>query len=262
MLEELREFFIAVHQLCSAAHHATVSPVLVLLPEVALNRIAYTAVFAKNIDKLALKGVHRRLRVVVAVLDIAAEVEVTAGRLVDQARRVYLASKLDDLTGVELAPGLVERHPNHYALEALEGLDYFTPLLVVIVLPFLRDNAVGSAEETVHRPLVGLAGNNIGIPGSFREPFGGNVTNARHILPNQHSFHVSVVVPSCGLNLDVLAYHIVAPFSGLDDVEAESLIGRSGIESVRPPSLIERSELEQLLAVERHTLVVALVPAN
>ena len=198
----------------------------------------------------------------VAVLDVSAEVEVAAGRLVHKASRIKLAGKFHNLRSVELSPRLVERNPDNYALETLESLDDLFPLLVVIVLPFLRDNAVGSAEETVHRPLVGLAGNNIGIPGSFREPFGGNVTNARHILPNQHSFHVSVVVPSCGLNLDVLAYHIVAPFSGLDDVEAESLIGRSGIESVRPPSLIERSELEQLLAVERHTLVVALVPAN
>ena len=226
-----------------------------------LNRIAYTAVFAKNIDKLALKGVHRRLRVVVAVLDIAAEVEVTAGRLVHKAGRIKLAGKFHNLRSVELSPRLVERNPDNYALETLESLDDLFPLLVIIVFPFLRYVTVSTANETVVRPLVGLALDNVGITGARREPLAGNITYARHILPNQHSFNVSVVVPSCRLYLDVLAYHIVAPFSGLDDVEAESLIGRSGIESVRPPALVKRSELEQLLAIESHTLVVSLVLA-
>ena len=57
-------------------------------------------------------------------------------------------------------------------------------------------------------------------------------------------------VPACWLNLDVLAYHIVAQLLGLDDVERQRLVGWGGVETVGPVALVECSELEVVLVVE------------
>ena len=84
-----------------------------------------------------------------AVLDVSAESEVSAGGRVDQSGRILLTGEIDYLAGVELAPALVERHPYDYALEALQRIDYFRPLLVIIVFPLLRYDAVGAAHKAV-----------------------------------------------------------------------------------------------------------------
>jgi len=71
-----------------------------------------------------------------------------------------------------------------------------------------------------------------------------------HVLPYDHAGLVAVVVPAGGLDLHVLADHVVAQLLGLDDVECERLVGRGRVEAVGPPALVERTELEQRLVVE------------
>ena len=149
VLEQFGELFVTVHQVLLIVHYLAVAPVAVLQPEVALHRVANASVLAEHIHKLALHGVHCRLRIVMAVLDVSAESEVAAGGRVDQSGRVLLTGEIDHLAGVELAPALVERHPYDYALEALQRIDYFRPLLVIIVFPLLRHVAVGAAHKAV-----------------------------------------------------------------------------------------------------------------
>ena len=55
------------------------------------------------------------------------------------------------------------------------------------------------------------------------------ITNGWHILPNQHSEAVAIVVPARRLHLYMLSYHIEAQFFGFLYIEGHSLGSRSGI---------------------------------
>ena len=81
----------------------------------------------------------------------------------------------------------------------------------------------------------------------------------RHILPDEHTEPVAMVVPAQRLDLDMLAQHIEAHRLGGADIVDKRLIRRCGIESVRPVALIKQTVLEVWLVIQeqpRHSVFV------
>ena len=149
MLQQLSILRILLQKLVSTALDGTVAPVLVLLPEMSRHRISDSSIFSEDVHELAFHGVHGRLRIMMAVLDVSAEREIASGSLVDEPGRVKIPRIVHNFLRVELAPCLIERNPYHDALESFQGIYDLCPLLVIIVLPFLGNHAVRTAEEAV-----------------------------------------------------------------------------------------------------------------
>ena len=100
--------------------------------------------------------------------------------------------------------------------------------------------AVAAAEEPVGRiPQVNVrhqgGGDDQGVIASAA---------AGHILPDQHTVAVAMVVPAQGLHLDVFAQHVEAHGLGGADVIDHGLVRRGGIKPVGPIALIQQAVVE------------------
>src|SRR5690606_29906433 len=71
-----------------------------------------------------------------------------------------------------------------------------------------------------------------------------------HVLPDEHSEPVAVVIEPRGFDLHVLAKHIEAELLRHFNVVSECFIGRRRVETIGPPTLIEWAEHEDRLAIE------------
>ena len=156
---------------------------------------------------------------------------VAAAGGVDQARRIVSLRPLYDFLGLELSPALVEGNPYADRGGRVEVVDDLFPLLAEVGLRFCRPVLLLAREIVVHLPLRAAVA-------------------AGHVLPYDHAEFVAVVVPACGLDLYVFAYHVVTQILGLDDVECQRLVRGGCIEAVGPPALIQRAELEYRLVVQ------------
>ena len=173
-----------------------------------------------------------------AVKDVSGVAGVAARCRVDEAGIVAGSGELHGLFRIKLGPGLVERHPYQNAGVLFElGYD-FSPFLVICSLCGFCERIIPAC---VVAPFAPLAAGKIG-------------RNRGHILPYGNPQAVTVVVPACRLNLDVLADHVVAKVPGLDYVIFEGLVRGGGIEAVWPPALVQRAKLEIRLSVEPKAL--------
>ena len=221
-----------------------ISPVLVGLPEVALNREADATILTQHIDHGLVPHPESGIRVMVVVQDVSDTLfPVSTGRLVDKTGGIGLLREGNDILGVELAPGLVERHPDGDALELLELVQDLSPLLVIIGLGLGGCRPVFTFSIIIHAPSLAHG-------------------EGRHVLPHDHSELVAVIIPAVGLDLDVLADHVEAEILGLLNIKLESLIGRGGVKPVGPPSLVEGAKLEDSIAVQTHKKGVAVLPVG
>ena len=85
---------------------------------------------------------------------------------------------------------------------------------------------------------------------------------AGHVLPNQQAQLVAPVIPTGGLDLEVLAHAVKTMLLHRFDVPAQCLVGRRGVDAVRPESLVQRADLEDELAVEHRAGDALLVLAQ
>ncbi|MNN21480.1 hypothetical protein D3C81_1348010 [compost metagenome] len=65
-----------------------------------------------------------------------------------------------------------------------------------------------------------------------------------HVLPDNHTQTIAMIIPSCRLNLDMLPNHVEAKLFSDFNIIDESFIGRCGIQAVRPISLIKNTVLK------------------
>ena len=191
------------------------------------------------------------LEIHVQAAHIAEALVVPAAGRVDRARLIY---GLDDLHGrlaVKLAPALVERYPHGDARVVVERGDHVAQL----VQKRLARRHVRAAEEGI--PAV------VEVPA--RHERGGDdervvaFAAAGHILPDEHTQPVAVIVPAVALDLDVLAQHVEAHVLGQLDVIDERVVARRGVEPVRPVALIEQAVVKIRLAVEKQAAHAVLV---
>ena len=192
---------------------------------------AYAAILAKDGGPLGVVEVKLGLRIVVQVQHVAAGVVVAPAGRIHQPGGVVLLGPGSDFRGLELPPGLVERHPRADARIVVEGVHDFPPLL-----------AVGGFGE-VRAPQV-----------SAREilavlPFRVSVA-AGHVLPHDDAQLVAIRVPARGFHLDVLTNHVEAQFLCLLYVKQQGLVGGGRVEPVGPPALVERAGLEERFVVQ------------
>ena len=75
--------------------------------------------------------------------------------------------------------------------------------------------------------------------------------HARHVLPDEDPEPVGPVVPAIGLDLDVLAQHVVAESLGRIDVEPDRGVGRRRVEAVGPVALVQRPDSNTNLPLSR-----------
>ena len=195
---------------------------------------ADTTILAQYVYTHRIEQVHRRARVIMQIQDIAARTEITATGRIHQTGRIICFCPLGSLLGIELAPSLVEGHPYYYARIRDAQVHDLLPLLVIITDRLLGTLLVGSTVIRMRRPLV-------------------THVAARHILPNQHTFLIAMIVPAGRLYLHVLADHVEAPRFRLHDIIQQRLVRGSRVKPVGPPALIQRAVLEQVLVVQAHT---------
>ena len=220
-----------------------VAPVLVFLPEVSLYGIADTAILTKDIDEFSFVGVHGRLGIVVAILYVTHVVVVASGCSVNQTGGILLTGEFYDLFCVKLSPCFVKRNPYNDALEGVEGFHDFFPFFVEVVFASLRDVAVCSADKAVACPFVLCGFSDFFC--ACRIDSAGVVSDTRHILPYHNAFNITIIIPACGLYLDVFANHVETKIFGLDDIKSQCLVSRSCVKSVGPPALIQWANLEE-----------------
>ena len=188
----------------------------------------------------------RRTVVVVQVDDVAyALIVIAAAGSVDDTGIIDRTRKVNNLRGLELSPALVERCPYHDRRAVVMLFNDFLPLIL---------------ESLLHGSGV-FAG--IGAPFTC-DPGLIAATQSGHVLPNEDSKAVAVVVPACRLHFHVLANHVKAPVLGLLHIIDQCLVSGSGIETVGPIALVKESEVEHVAVVQLHTpfTVVQLVHGN
>ena len=185
---------------------------------------------------------------------IGAEVDVQALQLPDLLI-VPAAGVVDDARGVEpvgifccrsrvkLPPAFIEQHPGADTRAAVELRDQFGQLGIVA----RPRNGVGAGKFFVVVVLVMDAGDERGGDGQQA------VVPAAvdHVLPDQHTEPVAVIVPAHGLDFDVLAQHVKAHVLHELKIKDHCLVRRRGVKPVRPVALIEHAVLVIRLAVEK-----------
>ena len=80
-----------------------------------------------------------------------------------------------------------------------------------------------------------------------------------HVLPDEHTAAVTVIVPAQGFDLDMLAKHVEAHGFGGGDVVYHRLVRRRGVQPVGPVALIEQAVMEVRLVIQkqaRHAVLV------
>ena len=82
---------------------------------------------------------------------------------------------------------------------------------------------------------------------------------ADHILPDNHSESVAVVIPAVRLNLDVLPEHIEAEALHCFNIVNHCLVARCGKTAVAPIALVKKSFLEIRLVVEEQPCVAVML---
>ncbi len=70
-----------------------------------------------------------------------------------------------------------------------------------------------------------------------------------HILTDNHTQPVTVIIPAGTFHLDVLAQHIKAQFFHGTDVIEQGFVGRGSVQSVRPVTLIQNTHQEIRLMI-------------
>ena len=161
--------------------------------------------------------------------------------MVDEPRLVQAAHQLQHLFGVELAPALVENHPQSDAGAVIKLLYHVGQLRAKLLPRLLVSPPKEGVELVAQMPSSDQRG---------RDDKGTVVPAAAgHILPDQHAEPVTVVIPAQGLHLDVLAQHVEAAVFGRLNVKDQGLVRRRGVEPVRPVALVQQAVLEIGLAV-------------
>ena len=100
------------------------------------------------------------------VVDVADREIVPAAGAVDEPRGVVLLRPFGDVDRVELAPALVERHPDDDRREVHQRVDHR--------LPLVRNLSADSCERSISSPLW--------MPSGLQ---GGVLVAAGHVLPDE-----------------------------------------------------------------------------
>ena len=207
-----------------------------------LHRIGISAEFRED-DAAAffVRLIAVVVKIHVPALYLAYALVVPTAGVVYGPRRVYLQDGRDVLLSVELAPAFVEGDPHGYTWAVIQLRDHLAQLLRELRAPALVPSAESAVFVVLHVPARQQRGRDdcrIIAPAAVR-----------HVLPDQHTEFVAVVVPAQGLDLHVLPEHVEAHGLRRLYVEAEGLIARRGIQSVRPPALVQQAVVEIGLAV-------------
>ena len=163
----------------------------------------------------------------VRVLEITAPGIEPSARAVDEAGLIQVLHDLGDTRGVVLPPAFVEDDPDDDGGDVVMLLDHFGELQFMLVGKLL-----GLGHAVMAR--IGILARGA----------------ARHVLPDKQSELVGPIVPSCRLDLDVLAGHVESELLGHLDVELQRLVGRRRVDAVGPIPLVERSRHVDRLVVE------------
>ena len=78
---------------------------------------------------------------------------------------------------------------------------------------------------------------------------------AEHILPDDHTQPVAMVVPAEGFHLDMLTQNVEAQLLAAEDIENQRLVAGCGHQAVGPVALIQQAVMEDRLVIERKDLV-------
>ena len=85
---------------------------------------------------------------------------------------------------------------------------------------------------------------------------------ADHVLPDEHTEPVTVVVPAQRLHFYVLTQHVEAKALHGGDVVNHRIVGGGSVESVGPITLVEHAAVEQRLSVEHEAHNAVLIRQN
>ena len=200
------------------------------VPQVLGDRPADAAVLADDDGAVGL--VHRRqgdLLVGVEVVHVAHILVEPARRGVDPAAGVDAPDPAVERGGLVLAPALVVDHPHDDARVVVEPPDHPPQLeLVLLAAGGQPDRLAGVLALVPQRPVEARG----------------------HVLPDEDSQAVAMVVIPVGLDLDVLAEHVEAGLLEPAQLPRHGLVGGGRQQAVGPPALVERPVLEDRLAVE------------
>src|SRR5664280_104518 len=145
--------------------------------------------------------------------------------MVDQPGRVLLPDLVSRGGCVKLPPAFVERHPAGNAGLSSQVIYHLSQL---IQKTSARSALLASQLASTTAPVVAHMYAHEGeksqphlIPG---------VAPAGHVLPDDDSQAVTVIVPAKRLDLHVLADHVVAQATGEFHIMAERLVGRRRVQ--------------------------------
>ena len=181
------------------------------------------------------------LEVDMQALGVADILIVPAGGVIDGACWVNAHYLCRDPCRVKLPPTLVKGYPHGYAGAIIESLYHF------VELGFVSGAAlhVVAGKELV----VSVAEVDACDEGSGDDDGVIFAAAVYHVLPDQHSQPVAVIVPAQRLDLYMLTQHIKAHILCRLNVKNHRLVARCGVHTVRPVALIEQTVVEVGLAV-------------
>ena len=157
----------------------------------------------------------------------------STGRI-NQAGWIILLSPRNHLFSFKLTPGFIKRHPHYNRRMRDAQIHNLFPFLIVVSDRFVASVFIGSAIIYMRLPTV-------------------SVIAARHILPNQDTFLITMIIPTCRFHLYVLTNHIETPVLGLFDIIQQCFVCWSCIQTIGPPTLVKRTILEIIFVVQLHT---------
>ena len=156
--------------------------------------------------------------------------------MVDGPGGVHGPQPVRDLQGAELAPALVEGHPQaqgHAVIQQVHRVGHVPEELLPSRLP-------GPAQPGRRRVMQVQTQKGQHLHGQGPP----SLEAGYHVLPNDHPQPVAVIVPPQRLDLDVLAQHIEAHVPGGLNVPDHGLIRRRGVQPIGPVALVQQPRLE------------------
>ena len=143
--------------------------------------------------------------------------------MVDGARFIHLPDPAHGFRCIELTPALVERHPHGHGRAVVKQGDHLLQFFIVFP-PALRI----LPRETA---VILLSIRKVLSRDERQADRGGFIRSApvRHVLPDEHTKPVAMIIPAQRFNLDMLAQHVEAHFLHGLNVMHHRFIRRRGI---------------------------------
>ncbi len=134
-----------------------------------------------------------------------------------------------------MTPAFVKRHPDGNRREKFQMFDCFC----AFSFPLLSRSLILSGKQGVVRVFQGKLWKQSGQVADNRHTV--FASTVYHVLTDNHSKPVAMIVPSGAFHLDMFAHHIKAQcFHGGDVVNQRFVRGR-GVQSVWPVALVQHA---------------------